>query len=119
MRRAALISFLLIVVTLVAYWPVHQAGFTNYDDDVYVTDNPQVLHGLTREGFRWAFATFHACNWHPVTWLSHMADCSLFGENAAKLHLINVGFHLANTLLLLLLLSRMTGAVWRSGFVAA
>jgi tetratricopeptide (TPR) repeat protein len=119
MRRQALISLLLIVATLAAYWPVHQAGFTNFDDDVYVTDNPQVLQGLTSSGLRWAFTTFHACNWHPVTWLSHMADCSLFGENAAALHWVNLGFHLANTLLLLLLLWRMTGAVWRSGFVAA
>jgi tetratricopeptide (TPR) repeat protein len=119
MRRRALISLLLIVIALAAYWPIRHAEFTNFDDDVYVTDNPQVLHGLTREGFRWAFTTFHACNWHPVTWLSHMADCSLFGENATELHLVSVGFHLANTLLLLLLLQRMTGALWRSAFVAA
>src|SRR3954469_19026728 len=119
MRRLALISLFLVVVTLTAYWPVRQAEFTNYDDDVYVTDNAQVLHGLTWEGFRWAFTTFHACNWHPLTWLSHMADCSLFGQNAAGSHWMNVGFHIANTLLLLLLFWRMTGAVWRSAFVAA
>ena len=119
MRRGTSIAVLLAVATLAAYWPVRHADFTNYDDDVYVTDNPQVLHGLTKDGFRWAFTTFHACNWHPLTWLSHMADCSLFGENAAGLHLVNVGFHVANTLLLLLLLWRTTGAVWRSGFVAA
>ncbi len=119
MRRLALISLFLVVVTLAAYWPVRQAEFNNYDDDVYVTDNPQVLHGLTSDGFRWAFTTFHACNWHPLTWLSHMADCSLFGENATGAHWMNVGFHIANTLLLLLLLWQMTGAVWRSAFVAA
>ena len=119
MRRPALLSLLLIVLTLAAYWPVRHAGFTNCDDDAYVTENPPVLHGLTGNGVKWAFTTFHASNWHPLTWLSHMADCSLFGENAAGSHLVNVGFHLANTLLLLLLLWRLTGAVWRSGFVAA
>jgi len=118
MRRQALIALLLIVVTWAAYWPVHRAGLTNFDDDVYVSDNPQVLHGLTLEGFRWAFTTFHACNWHPLTWLSHMADCSLFGEKAGASHLVNVGLHIANTVLLLLLLWRMTGALWRSTFVA-
>jgi tetratricopeptide (TPR) repeat protein len=119
MWRQALLSLLLVAVTLTAYWPVHQAGFTDFDDDVYVTDNPQVLRGLTGAGIGWAFTTFHGCNWHPVTWVSHMADCSFFGENASAFHEVNLGFHLANTLLLLLLLWRMTGALWRSGFVAA
>ena len=118
-RRLPVIAAFLLIATVAAYWGVRRAAFTNFDDDVYVTDNPQVLHGLTMEGFRWAFTTFHACNWHPVTWLSHMADCSVFGENAAGSHVVNLGFHLANTLLLLLLLWRMTGAVWRSAFVAA
>ena len=119
MRRPALLSLLLIVITLAAYWPARLAGFTNYDDDVYVTDNPTVLHGLTNEGFRWAFTTFRSCNWHPLTWLSLMADCSLFGENAAGAHWVNVGFHVINTLLLFLLLWRLTDTVWQSGFVAA
>jgi protein O-mannosyl-transferase len=119
MRRPALISLLLIGLTWAAYWPVHQAGFINFDDPEYVTANPEVFHGLTWHGVVWAFTHVHASNWHPLTWLSHMADCSLFGGNAAGPHLVNVGFHLANTLLLLLFLWRMTGAVWRSGFVAA
>ena len=119
MRRLALITLLLIVTTLAAYWPVCRAGFINFDDPVYVTNNPDVFHGLTWRGVGWAFTTIHGSNWHPLTWLSHMADCSLFGENAAGHHLVNVGFHVANTLLLLLLLWRMTGAVWRSAFVAA
>ncbi len=119
MRRSALIPVLLILASLAAYWPVRHAQFTNFDDPVYVTNNPDVFHGLTWHGLAWAFTTIHGSNWHPLTWLSHMADCSLFGENAAGPHLVNVGFHTVNSILLFLLLLRMTGAVWRSGFVAA
>jgi hypothetical protein len=119
MRRPALVCIILVVSTLAAYWPVHRAEFANFDDPDYVTNNPDVFRGLTWHGVVWAFTRIHGSNWHPLTWLSHMADCSLFGENAAGHHLVNVGFHVANTLLLFLLLGRMTGAVWRSGFVAA
>ena len=119
MRRATSIAVLLAVATFAAYWPLRHAEFINFDDPEYVTDNPDVFHGLTWHGVVWAFTRVHASNWHPLTWLSHMVDCSLFGANAPGPHLVNVGFHLANTLLLLLFLWRMTGAVWRSGFVAA
>ena len=118
-RRLAVLSLLLVLITLAAYWPVRRAEFINYDDADYVTDNPEVSHGLSWHGVVWAFTRVHSSNWHPLTWLSHMADCSLFGANPAGPHLVNLSFHLANTLLLLLLLWEMTGAVWRSGFVAS
>ena len=119
MRRLALISLLLAVTTLAAYWPVRRAGFTNFDDPVYVTNNPDVFRGLTWHGVVWAFSRVHGSNWHPLTWLSHMADCQVFGDNAGGHHLVNVGFHAANTSCCFLLVRRMTGAVWRSAFVAA
>ena len=94
-------------------------AFTNYDDNVYVTANPRVRSGLTLRGLAWALRTGYAGNWHPLTWLSHMLDCQLFGLNAGAHHLVNVLFHVANTLLLFRVLRRMTGALWRSALVAA
>jgi protein O-mannosyl-transferase len=119
LRVPALIGVALTVGTLAAYWPVRQAGFLNFDDPDYVTNNPDVFHGLTWHGVGWAFRTVHASNWHPLTWLSHMLDCSIFGEYAGGHHWVNVGFHAANACLLFLLWWRMTGALGRSAFVAA
>jgi tetratricopeptide (TPR) repeat protein len=117
--RPRLIALLLALITLLAYWPVLRDSFINYDDQVYVTDNHVVQNGLTWAGVQWAFTAGHASNWHPVTWLSHMMDCELFGLNAGAQHYVNVLFHAANTVLLLLLLFRLTGALWPSAFVAA
>jgi tetratricopeptide (TPR) repeat protein len=119
MSRPRLIALLLALITLLAYLPVAQDGFLNYDDNDYVTENHVVQNGLTRAGVRWAFTTGHAGNWHPVTWLSHMLDCELFGLNAGAQHSVNALFHTANAVLLLLLLFRLTGALWPSAFVAA
>jgi tetratricopeptide (TPR) repeat protein len=94
-------------------------SFINYDDDVYVTNNPHVRAGLHEDGVAWAFTTTTASNWHPVTWLSHMLDVQLFGLDAGKHHLVSLLLHAANTALLFLLLAQMTGAVWRSAFAAA
>lgn len=109
----------LAVVTFVCYWPVRENGFIRLDDQEYLTQNPNVNAGLTWSGVAWAFATGHACNWHPLTWLSHMLDCQLFGLNPAGHHLSNLLFHVANSVLLFVLLQRMTRSVWRSGLVAA
>jgi len=109
----------LALTTLAAFWPVLECGFVNYDDPLYVTANPQVQGGLCWPGVRWAFTAQHASNWHPVTWLSHMLDCQLFGLNAGAHHLVNVLFHTVNVLLLFLVLRQMTGALWRSAVVAA
>jgi Flp pilus assembly protein TadD len=105
--------------TLAVYWQVNDHKFINYDNDVYVTENLQVQAGLTRQNLIWAFTTTHGANWHPLTWLSHMLDCQLYGLNPRGHHLTNVFFHLANTLLLFLILRRATGVLWQSGLVAA
>ncbi|HEV2208529.1 MAG TPA: tetratricopeptide repeat protein [Verrucomicrobiae bacterium] len=118
-RRAGLLCFLLALVTAGTYLPVRHCQFVNYDDGDYVTANSNVQGGLTWANARWAFTTGHASNWHPLTWLSHMLDWQLFGDNPGAQHLVNLGFHVANTLLLFLLLRSMTGAHWRSAFVAA
>jgi tetratricopeptide (TPR) repeat protein len=119
MHRAVFICLALIVAVLAVFWQVHGHDFVDFDDLVYVVDNPHVRAGLTLKGIAWAFTAFHAANWHPLTWLSHMLDCQLFGLNPAGHHLTSVLLHLANTLLLVLVLYRMTGAIWRSSLVAA
>jgi len=118
-RKSLIICLLLLTTTLAVFWQVHNHDFVDIDDPYYISDNPQVKTGLTRAGFVWAFTTTHVTNWHPLTWLSHMLDCQLYGVNPKGHHLTNVVFHLANTILLFLILKWMTGAVWRSGFVAA
>src|ERR1039457_1021751 len=129
-KITAAVAFALAVVTLLVYLPVLHNGFVNYDDPDYITNNPHVQAGLTWPGIVWAFRSTEASNWHPLTWISHMADCQLLGVNPAGHHLVNVLFHTANTLLLFLLLNRLTGlrseasaphtgALWRSAFVAA
>ena len=118
-NRNLLIVSLLVLATLIVYWDVQHHGFVNYDDGKYITDNVHVKEGLTWDGFRWAFTTTHANFWHPLTWLSHMLDCQLFGLNGGGHHLSGLFFHLANTALLFMVLLRMTHAVWQSTFVAA
>jgi tetratricopeptide (TPR) repeat protein len=119
MSRPRLIGLLLALITLLAYLPASRDGFVNYDDQDYVTENSVVQKGLTWTGIKWAFTTGHASNWHPITWLSHMADCELFGLNPGADHLVNVLFHTTNTVLLFLLLLRLTGELWPAAFVAA
>jgi tetratricopeptide (TPR) repeat protein len=119
MSRPRLIALLLALVTLVVYLPVVRHGFVDYDDNLYVAGNRVVQHGLTWEGVRWAFTTFHTGNWHPVTWLSHMADCEFFQLNAGAHHFVNVLFHSANAALLFLLLWRLTQKLWPAALVAA
>ncbi|MEI9959766.1 MAG: tetratricopeptide repeat protein [Limisphaerales bacterium] len=119
MSRPRIIALSLALITLLVYLPVASHDFINYDDNDYVTDNPNVQKGLTWAGVKWAFTTGHASNWHPLTWLSHMLDCELFALNAGAHHFTNVLFHTANVVLLLLLLLRLTGALWPSAFVAA
>jgi hypothetical protein len=98
--------------------PALQNDFAGYDDDEYVTRNLHVNTGLTRENVRWAFTAVHSNNWHPLTWISHQADSSLFGLAPRGHHAVNLLFHIANTVLLFLWLSGMTGVGGRSAFVA-
>jgi len=118
-RKVFLVSLLLIVVIIISYQQVNNFDFIGYDDELYVTENLNVQKGLTIEGLIWAFTTFHSANWHPLTWLSHMLDCELYGLNPTGHHWTNVQFHIANTLLLFFILFKMTGALRRSAFVAA
>ena len=117
--KSFLICLLLIATTLSVFWQVQNHDFVNIDDNKYISDNPHVKNGLTRASFIWAFTTTRAANWHPLTWLSHMLDYQLYGMNPGGHHLTSLLLHVANSVLLFLLLSRMTGALWRSAFVAA
>jgi tetratricopeptide (TPR) repeat protein len=119
MSRPRLIALFLVLVTLMAYLPVARHDFVTYDDNDYVANNHIVQNGLTLAGVEWAFSTRFDSNWHPVTWLSHMADCSLFGLNAGAHHFVNVLFHAANAALLFVLLWRLTQRLWPSALVAA
>ncbi|MDB6021231.1 MAG: Tetratricopeptide 2 repeat protein, partial [Pedosphaera sp.] len=113
-----LIALVLGFVSLLLYLPTLRHHFVEYDDQQYVTENARVLAGLTKSGFIWAFG-FHASNWHPLAWLSHMLDCQVYGSYAGGHHLTNILLHTASTVLLFLVLNRMTGAMWRSAAVAA
>ena len=116
--KTILVMLALTIATLAVYWQVQFHDFINFDDPLYV-DNPMVRLGLTWDGIRWAFQSTAAANWHPLTWLSHMLDFQLFGKRPAGHHLTNLFFHLANTLLLFLILKEMTSSCWRSALVAA
>ena len=111
-------ALLLALAVIALYWPAARFDFINFDDPLYVADNDHVKQGLTWDGLRWAFTAFYASNWHPLTWLSHMADCQFFGAHPGAHHLVNVLFHAANTGLLFALLRNLTGARWRSALVA-
>jgi tetratricopeptide (TPR) repeat protein len=118
-RVGLLICLLLAVVTLAVYWPVIRCEFVRYDDTSYIAQNPHVRTGLSWDNVRWAFTTTYRSNWHPLTWISHMLDCQLYGLNPAGHHATNLLLHMANSILIFLILRRMTGAQWRSAFVAA
>ncbi len=107
------------LATFAVYGQVKDHAFIDFDDYEYITENPHVRSGLTADNIIWAFTSYHSNNWHPLTWISHMVDVQLFGLNPAGHHLVNVSFHILNTILLLLLLRRLTGALWPSAFVAA
>jgi protein O-mannosyl-transferase len=119
MARPRFICLILALGTLLLYLPVWNYGFLVYDDQLYVTENWRVQAGLTGENIKWSFTTLHASNWHPLTWLSHMLDCQLFGLNPGAHHGINVLLHCANVVLLFLSLWKMTRALWPAAFVAA
>lgn len=115
--RVALCALVLVVAAV--YWQVGTFGANDFDDGDYVFSNPHVNTGLSISNVKWALAAFHAGNWHPATWISHMLDVSLFGLNPGAHHLSNAGLHLANSILLFFLLRAATGSAWRSLFVAA
>jgi len=118
-RQKWVVCALLGAAVLAVYWQALSCTFVNFDDGDYVTLNPNIQHGLNRQSIKWAFTTGHAANWHPITWLSHMIDYQLYHLEPAGHHLTNMLLHLANVVLLFLLLNRMTGALWPSAWVAA
>jgi tetratricopeptide (TPR) repeat protein len=119
MLRNHLIILLLILATIVVYWHAKENTFVDADDPLYITENVHVRGGLDIDNALWAFTTDYAANWHPLIWLSHMLDCSLFGLNPAWHHLMNVFFHITNSILLFLVLVQMTRKPWQSAFVTA
>jgi tetratricopeptide (TPR) repeat protein len=114
-----LLCLALALGTAALYWPITSHPFILYDDEAYVTNNKHVTTGLSVTNFIWAFTTGEAANWHPLTWLSHQTDCTLFGLQAGWHHFGNLLFHMVNTLLIFVFLRRATGAVWRSALVSA
>ncbi len=117
--QKAAVCLLLALAVLTVFWQAQTFKLVRYDDNFYVAENRHVLSGLSPENIRWAFANTEAGFWHPLTWLSLMLDYELYGFYAGGYHLTNVLFHLASVLLLFLVLARMTGALWKSAFVAA
>ncbi len=119
-RSDLLIILLLCAMVLSAFWSLTQNFFVAYDDPIYITQNSFVCSGINSTSVAWAFTNVRGANfWHPLTWMSHMLDVQLFGLNPCGHHCSNLLLHLANTLLLFFVVRRMTGAPWRSGFVAA
>jgi len=118
-RLVAGVCVLLIVLCLLVFGQTLRHDFVNYDDPEYVYQHPKITAGLSIDGVQWAFGNVHARNWHPLTTISHMFDAQLFGVTAGGHHFTNVALHTAAAVLLFLLLRGMTGALWRSAFVAA
>ena len=117
--RVPAVCLFLAAITFVVFGQTRHFEFLNFDDNVYVYENPAVMHGLSLKGVGWAFTHIVESNWHPLTMLSHMLDCQWHGLKAGEHHLTNVLLHTASVILLFLVLRRMTGFLWRSAFVAA
>ena len=120
-KRATVIAIGLglVTITWIVFWQVRTFEFVNLDDGAYVTENPYVSRGLSRENLAWAFTTGATSNWHPLTWLSLMLDVQLFGRNSGAMHLTSLVLHTANVLLMFAVLRLMTGSLWRSALASA
>src|SRR5664280_2842256 len=118
-RQKLIVYLVLTVVTLAVFWQVNQYDFINFDDSAYITQNTHIQSGITPDGFFWAFSTRYFDLWNPLLWLSFMFDYQLHGLNAGGYHVTNLILHILSTLLLFWLFNRMTGAIWKSAFVAA
>jgi Flp pilus assembly protein TadD len=117
--RVAVLCLVLAAITFAVFGQTAGFAFVNYDDNIYVYDNPVVEKGFSLKGFVWALTCGEIGHWHPLTWLTHMADCQIYGLWAGGHHLTNVALHTAAAVLLFLALREMTGSLWRSAFVAA
>lgn len=118
-RAHILIGLLITLAIFAVYGQALRFSFTNLDDNLYITNNANVQAGLSAKGIAWAFTATQASNWHPLTWLSHLLDCQLFGLNPTGHHLTNLLLHIINSLLLMTLLIKLTGSLRRSALVAA
>ncbi len=112
-------GILLAIIIAVVYAPVASFEFVNWDDDQYIVENPRVLGGLTLENIGWAFTTTHVANWHPLTWLSHQLDCTLWGSRPGPAHVENVLWHMLNSWLVIRVLRRLGASTWFAVVVAA
>jgi len=114
--------FACLIITLLilsVYGQVYNFDFINFDDDIYVTKNKSVNEGISLRSVIWAFTSFHAANWHPLSWISHMLDCQWYGLNSGAHHLTSLFFHILNSLLIFIVLKKTTHKFWQSAFVAA
>ena len=118
-QKTFYVSSFLALITALLYWRTIAYEFIVVDDHKYVYQNSMVMHGLSWAGIKWAFTTLHASNWHPVTWLSHMLDCSIYGLFPGGHHITSAAIHVANVILLFLVLKKLTGGFWPSACVAA
>ena len=117
--RVPAVCLVLAAITFAVFGRTAGFEFLNYDDDRYVYENPVVAKGLTLKGAVWALTYGEIGHWHPLTWLTHMADCQVYGLWAGGHHLTNVALHAVAAVLPFLALREMTGSLWRSAFVAA
>jgi len=117
-KRTFVLCLLVAAASLAIYAPVTRNNFVNFDDDTYIVFNPHVRSGLNWQTVKWSFTTFEQANWHPLTWLSHAMDCSIFGLNPLGHHMVGVLLHAACAVILFLLLESATGFTWRSLVVA-
>ena len=109
-RRTWLICVTLTIATVITYWPVNRAKFVAMDDHLYIVENPVVQAGVTGNGLQWAFFATRVANYHPVTWVSHMLDCQLFGPDPYWHHRVNLLIHIATSMALFFVIRHMTGA---------
>ncbi len=118
-HREHLVCLALVIINIVIYWQVYRFDYVSFDDGQYIYKNPRILLGFTIDNIVWAFTSFAASNWHPLTWISFFLDMELFGKNPGAQHVVNTVFHIINSLLLYRVLLKLTGANWSSAFVAA
>ena len=119
LRRARILAAILFAATLLSFAHVIKHDFVSFDDPIYITQNGHVRTGLNATNIAWAFTTYHAFNWHPLTWISHQLDVSIFGVEAGRLAAMNVLFHALSSVLLFFLMRRMTGRTFPSAAIAA
>lgn len=118
MKRTAIVSLLIFLVTFIVFFPVYRNDFVDFDDLEYITENPHVATGPSIKNIIWAFTNAHAHNWHPLTWVSHMVDVELFGLDPTGHHLVGAFIHAINAALAFMLVSRLTGAITPAAFLA-